>query len=103
MPVYKSLEEFKELDKKRKRPKVIAKVVSQKGICSVGHKVGDEFILGETCPPNMCLPALTVIYPYFRVLELGGNIWWSSDRNMNLVTCPDAENPVIFEVRRLRE
>ena len=25
--------------------KIIAKVISQKGICEAGHKVGDEFVI----------------------------------------------------------
>ena len=33
---------------------VKVKVISQKGTCSAGHKVGDEFIVGDTVPAGMC-------------------------------------------------
>ncbi len=31
-------------------PDVIAKVISQKGTCEARHKVGDEFVMGESSP-----------------------------------------------------
>ena len=34
--------------------KVLASVVSQRGICRAGHKVGDEFLLGRECPAGIC-------------------------------------------------
>ncbi len=30
--------------------KIIARVISQKGTCEAGHKVGDEFVIGQTTP-----------------------------------------------------
>ena len=33
---------------------VIARVISQKGTCAAGHKVGDEFVIGEKTPPDLC-------------------------------------------------
>jgi uncharacterized repeat protein (TIGR04076 family) len=45
------------------------KVISQKGSCAAGHKVGDEWILppGKT-PEGICLPAFAVLYPNIRTL-----------------------------------
>jgi len=34
---------------------VKAKVITQKGTCSAGHKVGDEFIIGDSAPDE-CAP-----------------------------------------------
>jgi uncharacterized repeat protein (TIGR04076 family) len=33
---------------------IIARVVSQKGTCEAGHKVGGEFVIGQNTPPGMC-------------------------------------------------
>ncbi len=103
MPTHESPEEYKHHEEKAKRFKVVVKVVSQKGDCIAGHRVGDEFTLGQMSPAGMCLPALAVVYPYFRVLELGGNFWQSSEPNLIRVPCPDVKNPAIFEVRRVQD
>lgn len=34
-------------------PDVIAKVIFQKGTCVAGHRVGDEFVIGQKTPPDM--------------------------------------------------
>ena len=43
---------------------VIAKVLSQKGDCSAGHKVGDEFLIGHETPAGLCLWAYHMILPF---------------------------------------
>jgi uncharacterized repeat protein (TIGR04076 family) len=43
-----------QLDKQEvKMSDVIAKVISRKGPCET-RKVGDEFVIGEKTPPNVC-------------------------------------------------
>ena len=34
--------------------KLKARVISQKGTCEAGHKVGDEFIISDVCPRGLC-------------------------------------------------
>jgi len=36
-----------------KQYKVVARVVSQKGTCAAGHKVGDEFAVGDCTTAGM--------------------------------------------------
>jgi len=79
---------------------VIAKVISQKGTCEAQHKVGDEFVIGEKTPPNLCSWAFHSIFPFAQVLQFGGSFPWEQDRNKATVACPDPENPVVFELRR---
>jgi len=43
---------------------VKARVISQKGTCSTGHKVGDEFIIGDTLPAGMCAWAFYSLFPF---------------------------------------
>jgi uncharacterized repeat protein (TIGR04076 family) len=82
-------------------PDVIAKVISQKGTCDAQHKVGDEFIIGERIPPNLCSWAFHAIFPCAQVLRFGGSFPWEQDRNKTTVACPDPGNPVVFELRRV--
>ncbi len=80
---------------------IIAKVVSQKGTCAAGHKVGDEFIIPtETTPPGMCPWAFHTLFPFIAVLQFGGSFPWESDPDYTTVACPDPGNPVVFELRR---
>jgi uncharacterized repeat protein (TIGR04076 family) len=79
---------------------VIAKVISQKGTCEAQSKVGDEFAIGEGVPPNLCSWAFHSMFPFAQVLRFGGSFPWEKDPNKATVACPDAENPVVFELRR---
>ena len=80
---------------------VIARVVSQKGTCEAGHKVGDEFIVGEILSSGMCSWAFCSLFPFSTVLQFGGSLPWESDPDVTTVACPDPDNPVVFELRRV--
>ena len=79
---------------------VIAKVISQKGTCALGHRVGDEFTIGQQTPPNLCSWAFYSLFPFATVLQFSGSFPWEKDSNKTIVACPDPENPVVFELRR---
>jgi uncharacterized repeat protein (TIGR04076 family) len=79
---------------------MIAKVISQQGTCEAQHKVGDEFLVGEKTPPNLCSWAFYSLFPFAQVLQFGGSFPWEKDRNKSTVACPDPDNPVVFELRR---
>jgi uncharacterized repeat protein (TIGR04076 family) len=81
---------------------VIAKVVSQKGTCEAGHRVGDEFAIGQHTPPGMCAWAFYTLFPFASVLHFDGTFPWESDPDRATVACPDPANPVVFELRRER-
>ncbi len=82
---------------------VVAKVVSQKGTCGAEHKVGNQWIIGSKTPEGICLSAFNALFPNLRVLKFGGSFPWSTDPDVSTVACPDAHNPVVFELRRLRK
>lgn len=84
------------------RYEVIARVISQKGTCAYNHKVGDEWRIGTVTPQGMCLSAFAVLFPSLRVLQFGGVFPWEKDPDRATLACPDAENPVVFELRRVR-
>ncbi len=83
------------------RYEVTVKVVSQKGTCAQEHKVGEEWVIGNKTPAGICLSAFDALYPAARVLMFGGSFPWDTDPDVTTVACPDAENPVVFEMRRL--
>ncbi len=85
------------------RYEVAVKVISQKGICTAEHKVGDEWVIRNKPPAGMCLSALCTMYPDTRVLMFGGVFPWETDPDVTHIACSDAENPVVFELRRLRK
>ena len=83
--------------------KVSVKVVSQKGTCEGGHKVGDQWVVGEKTPEGLCIFAFSSLLPTLTPLMFGGSFPWESDPDVTTAACPDPGNPVVFELRRLRE
>jgi uncharacterized repeat protein (TIGR04076 family) len=81
--------------------KIVARVVSQKGSCEAGHKPGDEFIIGQTASSGICSWALYTLFPFAEVLQFGGTFPWEKDPGKARVACPDPDNPVVFELRRV--
>lgn len=82
---------------------VKVRVISQKGHCEAGHKVGDEWLVGEKTPQGMCIFALASLFPFMTPLMFGGAFPWEKDADKTTAACPDGENPVIFEISRVRD
>jgi len=82
--------------------KVVAIVVSQKGTCAGGHTLGNEFLVGDTTPPGMCSWAFYALFPFSTVLQFGGSFPWGEAPDKTTIACPDPDNPVVFELRRLQ-
>ena len=83
--------------------KVVAKVISQKGTCVAGHKVGDEFVIGDTTSSGLCSWAFYTLFPFASVLQYGGIFPWEGNTDKSIVACPDPGNPVVFELKRARK
>ena len=82
---------------------VKARVVSQKGTCAAGHKVGDEFVVGGNTPSGVCPWAFYTLFPFITVLQYGGAFPWQTEADSTTVACPDPDNPVVFKLSRVRE
>lgn len=80
-----------------------ARIISQKGHCAAGHNVGDEFVIGDVAPAGICSWAFFTLFPFISALQAGGSFPWEKDADKTTVACPDAENPVVFELRRIRK
>jgi uncharacterized repeat protein (TIGR04076 family) len=90
--------------------KVDLKIISVTGHCSAGHKVGDEFdltkdiVLGYSGNGKaLCPAAYYAAFPNMRVLRFGGELPWGKDKDTAHVACPDPLNPVVMELKRIRE
>ena len=82
--------------------KVNIRVISQRGSCEAGHKVGDEWVIdGENAPAGICLYALYSLFPFVPAMSFGAEFPWEADPDVTTVACPDPTNPVVFELRRV--
>ena len=83
---------------------IVARVVKQEGHCIAGHKVGDEVVFdGNTVQGKVCIHALYSFLPKVFAMRYGSEFPWLEDRDVASHACPDAWNPVVFEIRRIRE
>jgi len=84
--------------------KVIATVQSVKGHCGFGHQVGDQVVFdGETVQGRVCLSALYSFLPKVFAMRYGADFPWLEDKDVATHACPDAFNPVVFELKRIKE
>lgn len=79
-------------------------VKSQKGKCVFGHNVGDKIVFdGKSVKGAICYSALTVLLPKVFAMHYGIDFPWAEDKGVIFNACPDPENPVVFEIRRIRK
>jgi len=79
-------------------------VKSQKGKCVFGHEVGDKILFdGKAVKGNICYSALMGLLPKIFAMLYGIEFPWAEDKDVIFNACPDAENPVVFEIRRVEE
>jgi uncharacterized repeat protein (TIGR04076 family) len=94
-----------EEDKMEKKVKYIeVKVASIKGTCGAGYKVGDIARVTEHgVDGKICIHALYSMLPAVFALMYGARFPWLSDPDKKTHACPDAANPVVFEITRVWE
>ena len=85
--------------------RVKAKVISQKGTCEFGHQVDDVVVFdGETIQGRICMSALYSLMPKVFAMRYGAEFpWLKENKDVSSHACPDAYNPVVFEVCRIRD
>jgi uncharacterized repeat protein (TIGR04076 family) len=83
---------------------IIVRVIRQEGHCAAGHQVGDEIVFdGQTVQGKVCLSALYSFLPKVYAMRYGAQFPWLDDKDVSTHACPDAWNPVVFEIRRVRD
>jgi uncharacterized repeat protein (TIGR04076 family) len=85
--------------------RVEVKVLSQKGTCHFGHQMDDVIVFdGETVQGRICISALYSLMPKVFAMRYGAEFpWLKDDKDVSTHACPDAFNPVVFEIRRIRD
>ena len=82
---------------------IVARVIRQEGHCAAGHQVGDEIVFdGQTVNGKVCISALYSFLPKVYAMRYGATFPWLDDPDVSTHACPDAWNPVVFEIRRVR-
>lgn len=85
-------------------PTVEVTVKDQRGKCAFGHKVGDKIVFdGRSIKGEICYSALLVLLPEVYAMLYGATFPWAKEGNIVYTACPDPDNPVTFEVRRVKE
>lgn len=83
---------------------IVAQVIRQEGRCNAGHRVGDQVLFdGQTVQGKVCIHALYSFLPKVFAMRYGAGFPWLQDQDVATHACPDAWNPVVFELRRVRE
>ena len=83
---------------------VMAKVMSVKGTCGLGHEVGDVVRFSETgVESKICIHALYSMLPAVFAMLYDVQFPWLKDPDKKTHPCPDAANPVVFEIAKIRE
>jgi uncharacterized repeat protein (TIGR04076 family) len=96
------LKEEANMEKKVKA--VTAKVVSVKGTCGLGHKVGDVVTISETgVQGHVCIHALYSMMPAAFAMLYDVKFPWLENPDKKTHPCTDAANPVVFELAKVRE
>jgi uncharacterized repeat protein (TIGR04076 family) len=88
----------------KKVKEVRAKVVSVKGTCGLGHKTGDVVRFTEGgVDGHICVHALYSLMPKVFAMMFNAEFPWAADPDVLTHACPDAFNPVVFELVRVFE
>jgi uncharacterized repeat protein (TIGR04076 family) len=79
--------------------RITAVILSVKGHCHAGHKVGDTFAISCHDTAGLCGFFYHSIFPYLSVLQFGGAYPWGEPDSMEL-ECPDYANAVKIRLTR---
>ncbi len=94
----------KEEKVEKKIKHIEVKVVSIKGTCGAGCKVDDiARVTEQGVEGKLCIHALYSMLPAVFAMMYEARFPWLSDPDVKTHACPDAANPVVFEIRRVRE
>jgi uncharacterized repeat protein (TIGR04076 family) len=81
--------------------KLKAEVISLKGECTAGHKVGDSFDVSCFDSAGMCGFLYNAIFPTLNVMQFDGSFPWGTDEAV--LNCPDTYNLLTIKVSRIKE
>jgi uncharacterized repeat protein (TIGR04076 family) len=90
-------------DMEAKVTAVTAKVISVKGTCGFGHKIGDTAKISESgVEGRICIHALYSMFPAAFAMLYDAKFPWLQNPDVKTHPCTDAANPVVFELTKIR-
>lgn len=87
----------------KKNVVLTATVISAKGHCVAGHKLGDSFRVSALSAGPMCGVFYHDAIPMICTYEFGGSAPWFKDPDSFIARCPDPENEVVLRISRTHE
>jgi len=83
--------------------KVTVTCTDVKGHCAAGQQVGDSATFdGMNFQGRLCIHSLASMMSKVFAMHQGVNFSWLEDPDVATHACPDAANPVVYEIRRER-
>jgi uncharacterized repeat protein (TIGR04076 family) len=83
--------------------RVTATVKSIGGQCAF-HRLGDQIVYdGRSIDGRFCPTAFMAMMPTLFAMRLGAQFPGLEDPDVMTFACPDAKNPVVFELRRAQQ
>lgn len=83
------------------RREVRMRIVSIRGKCPNGHRVGEEYVVGRKTPAGICLGSFGACLPYLSALRYGASFPFEKEKGTISVGCPDPENEVVWHLTAL--
>ncbi len=83
--------------------RVVAKVIEKQGDCTIGMDIGDEFDLSIHKCGDFCGYFFHNIFGWVKTLQFGGTFPLFEDPDVQVWECPNANNRVKVELRRIKE
>jgi uncharacterized repeat protein (TIGR04076 family) len=81
---------------------ILCRVVKQEGTCHAGHKIGDEVLFtGDEVKGKICISAMYSMLPKIYAMMYNANLPWLKDQCVATHACPDAFNPLWYELHRV--
>ncbi len=93
------------MEGKHKPERVVsARVVSVSGSCAARHAAGDVVRFhGDRIEGRLCIHALYSMLPKVFALRYNADFPWLDEGTPATHACPDARNPVVFELKAEEE
>jgi uncharacterized repeat protein (TIGR04076 family) len=83
--------------------KIKVTCIDVKGHCGAGQEVGQSVTFdGMNVSGQICIHSLASMMSKVFAMHQGVNFSWLEDPDVATHACPDAANPVVYEIRRER-
>ncbi len=76
------------------------RIVEIRGKCPNGHKLDQEWLVGNKTPAGICMGSFSSILPYLTALRYGASFPWEEQEGAITLGCPDHENCVVWRLER---